>query len=202
VVACETTQTTYKFTVIAMEHDAMFEREVAYHEALKQRNDNFKGVDMPWKDYFHRLKKAFYESQIAVDKQGAELRVTTFFHTRPVVLKFELLPVDAEFVRSKMAAVLLQAVDRISTAFYALDTEVHRLRRALDTQNADLTRSPGTSTASSTSTLVPTVPFDNDVAAAAASAHATTSRHVPKRRAGFSIVNPSAKRKLMPEIPH
>ena len=90
----------------------MFEREVTFEQAQKHRLSQ--GIEHnTWKEYFARMRKSFVDGALTINDGGKAVTLICYYNNRPITSSYELLPVDPEFLRGKMARVVLKLASTV-----------------------------------------------------------------------------------------
>jgi hypothetical protein len=164
---------------------------------------------MSWTDYFEQLRTAFKTGSMVVGDDGKSLNVMCFNGGRQVSFKFDLLPVDAQFVRAKLSRFVF-AVVHVARRTYDLDDEIRSLRSELESSRRAPVSPLGGGTLDYAGGGGGGGPYGSPGSrrygaggggALSRSPARTTAggprAAPPKRQPGFSIVNPRARRRVV-----
>lgn len=149
------------------------------------------------------MRTAFKTGSLVVGDDGKSLNVMCFNGGRQVSFKFDLLPVDSQFVRAKLSR-LVVAIVHVARRTYDLDDEVRSLRVELEkSRRAPVSPLLGASDGFGGGGGVYGSP--NRRAGGGGPLSKSPTRGAaggpraapPKRQPGFSIVNPRARRRVV-----
>jgi hypothetical protein len=204
VVGCEVADpTAFKLSMYDLTRQRLAERENTFEMTDRTRAMHRIAT---WSEYFALVQQAFKKGTVLAGDDGKTLTIILYLAGRQVSLKFDLLPVDAEFLKKKAAQLVLRML-HVARRVFELEDEVGKLRAELEQAR----RAP----------VSPSGPaFDSLDAHAAGAAYGSPRAHAsrspmrvggmlpggaaaaraaapPKRQPGFSIVNPRSRRRVL-----
>ncbi len=134
VVGCESSEAHFTLSLLDVQRQRLSERELTFE--MTDRTRAAQRV-VSWSDYFAQIRAAFKTGSLILSDDGKSVTVLCFAGGRQSSFKFDLLPVDAEFLRAKLARLFFGLV-RVARRSYELDDEVRTLR----TEFEQLRRAP------------------------------------------------------------
>jgi hypothetical protein len=199
VVACEvdSSASCFKLSLYDLTRQRLAERENSFDMTDRARAMHRIAT---WSEYFDLVHKAFRKGTVLVGEDGKTLTLILYLPGRQVSLKFDLLPVDGEFVKKKAAQLVLRML-HVARRVFELDDEIVKLRADLEHARRPLA-SPGASVGGFDalehgSPRAQTSRSPMRVGGMLPGAAAAARSAPPKRLPGMSIVNPRSRRRVI-----
>lgn len=202
VIGCESSEAHFTLSLLDVPRQRLAERELTFE--MTDRTRAAQRV-VSWADYFAQIRNAFKSGSLILSDDATSVTVLCFAGGRQSSFKFDLLPVDGEFVRAKVARLIFGLV-RVARRSFELDDELRTLRAELDqARRAPPSPSPGGAAHSAHAATLDYAGSPNHrrspmrgAPAGGGGGGASGARAAPpKRQPGFSIVNPRSRRRVV-----
>lgn len=201
VIGCESSEAHFTLSLLDVPRQRLAERELTFE--MTDRTRAAQRV-VSWADYFAQIRNAFKSGSLILSDDATSVTVLCFAGGRQSSFKFDLLPVDGEFVRAKVARLIFGLV-RVARRSFELDDELRTLRAELDqARRAPPSPSPSGGAGAHAATLdyagSPNhrrSPMRGAPAGGGGGGASGARAAPPKRQPGFSIVNPRSRRRVV-----